>query len=126
MHTACPRCGGPLVREPRTSLQRLYLRRLDECRKCHRQVRTHRVPLGKASLFLFSRYTHCIQCGTPKVRRLPKRDQIDAVSKHPLSLLFALTAAPSVHCNACRLQYHDWRQPEPHPSVSPAAVELPE
>lgn len=113
MTTECPRCGGPLARESRSALERIFLRRIDACRRCGRRVRTLRVPLGNASQFLFSRYTHCIQCGTWKVRRLAGRDHIDGLSMHPLSLLFGLTRAPYVHCSACRLQYHDWRRPEP-------------
>jgi hypothetical protein len=44
-----------------------------------------------------------------RVRRIPARDRIDPMSAHPLSLLFALVGAPIYHCNACRHQYHDWR-----------------
>lgn len=113
MTKSCPRCGGPLERERRTLAERLYLKRVEECTRCHTRVRTWRVPMRDATLFLFSRFTHCIQCGTAKVRRLQARDRIDVVSRHPISLLFALTRAPFVHCNACRLQYHDWRRPEP-------------
>jgi hypothetical protein len=91
----------------------MYLRRIDECRVCHARYRTFRVPFSDASRFLFSRYSHCIQCGSKKVKRLAQRDRIDGLSKHPLSVLLGLTFAPLNHCNACRLQYHDWRRPEP-------------
>lgn len=64
-------------------------------------------------MFVGSRHTHCIQCGSMRVKRLPARDVIDATSMHPFSLLFHLTGAPIYHCNLCRLQYHDWREPEP-------------
>lgn len=48
-------------------------------------------------------------CGNTRVRRIPARDRIDAMSAHPLSILFGLMGAPIYHCNACRHQYHDWR-----------------
>lgn len=48
-------------------------------------------------------------CGNTRVRRIPVRDRIDAMSAHPLSMLFGLLGAPIYHCNACRHQYHDWR-----------------
>jgi hypothetical protein len=48
-------------------------------------------------------------CGNTRVRRLPARDRIDAMSAHPLSMLLGLFGAPIYHCNACRHQYHDWR-----------------
>lgn len=66
-----------------------------------------------AARFLLARHTHCIQCGTAKVRRLSRRDRIDRMSRHPLSLVFRLTGAPIVYCGGCRLQYRDWRMPEP-------------
>jgi hypothetical protein len=120
MPSSCPHCDGPLARERRRPVERLYLARIEACRRCGARVRTFRVPMANAVRFLASRHTHCIQCGTAKVRRLPARDHIDAMSKHPLSLLFQLTLAPIVHCGACRLQYHDWRLPEPLPAVKPA------
>ena len=63
--------------------------------------------------FVFSRHTHCIRCGTARVRRQVKRDRVDWVSKHPFRLLFRLTGAPCNKCDACRLQYYDWRSPVP-------------
>jgi hypothetical protein len=64
-------------------------------------------------IFCFSRHTHCIQCGSSLVSRLPRRDRIEAMSKHLLSTVFRLLGAPIVHCPACRLQYYDWRRPPP-------------
>jgi hypothetical protein len=53
------------------------------------------------------------------VRLLSERDHIDSRSAHPLSVLLGLTFAPFLHCNPCRLQYHDWRAV--HPSARPVA-----
>jgi hypothetical protein len=52
-------------------------------------------------------------CGTPRVRRLATRDRIDRMSINPLSVIAAALFAPIYHCNACRLQYHDWRPLSP-------------
>lgn len=120
MPSSCPRCDGPLSRERRRPFERVYLIKVEACRRCGARVRSYRVPMANAARFLFARYTRCIQCGTEKVRRLPARDRIDRMSKHPLSLLFQLTFAPIVHCGACRLQYHDWRKPEPVPAAKTA------
>ena len=57
-------------------------------------------------------------CGNRRVRRIPARDRIDAMSAHPLSILLGLLGAPIYHCNACRHQYHDWR---PLPAVTSSA-----
>jgi hypothetical protein len=67
--------------------------------------------------FLFSRYSHCIQCGSARVHRLTKRDRVDSMSHHPFSVLQHITGAPVNKCIACRLQYHDWRRPQPQPEV---------
>jgi hypothetical protein len=71
------------------------------------------VPFESVLHFALSRHTRCIQCGNLRVRRLPKRDRIDRVSAHPLSVLAGVLRAPFYHCNPCRLQYHDWRSPDP-------------
>jgi len=83
------------------------------CTKCgHALKRLH--PIVDANLsFVFSRYTRCIRCGTPRVQRLKKRDRIDSMSKNLTSQLLRLTGAPLNKCPACRLQYYDWRPPQP-------------
>jgi hypothetical protein len=83
------------------------------CGKCGCLLREWRVPFESAATFAFSRYTRCIDCGSYRVRRLPRRDQIDRMTNRPLSLMFALTFAPIYHCGPCRLQYHDWRPVSP-------------
>ena len=113
MSTPCPRCGKPLERVRRSLAGRLLFRRVLRCPACGFQVRSWRRPFEATRTFAFSRYTHCVQCGSPRVRKLPARDRIDRMSFHPLSVLLALTFAPIYHCNPCRLQYRDWRGIEP-------------
>jgi hypothetical protein len=101
------------MRRRRTLLQKTIYSDAFECRKCGLRRRVvHRV-LRVNARFLFSRYTHCIRCGTPRVHRTSKQDRIDSVSYHVVSLVQRLLGAPVNRCVACRLQYYDWRQPPP-------------
>lgn len=79
------------------------------CRSCGTRVHVWRIPFEATWAFVSTRQTSCIMCGNPRVKRIPARDRIDAMSVHPLSILFGLLGAPIYHCNACRHQYHDWR-----------------
>jgi uncharacterized Zn finger protein len=109
----CPKCGGDLTRRHRTLLQKIAYSDAFECRKCGaRQRVVHRFVRVNARFF-FSRYTHCIRCGTPRVHRTAKADRIDSVSNHVVSLMQRLMGAPVNRCIACRLQYYDWRPPPP-------------
>lgn len=113
MSIPCPRCGTGLERVPRSSAERLIYRKVLACSACGYRMHERRVPFHSLAVFVFSRYTHCIECRNPRVRLLPRRDGIDRMSAHPLSLLFSLTLAPIYHCSPCRLQYHDWRRVDP-------------
>ena len=115
----CPHCNGRLDRVHRNLLERLVCRRVMACARCRRRFREWRIPLDAEAVFLSSRYTCCIQCGNPQVRRLPKRDGIDRMSSHPLSLLMGLAMSPIYHCRLCRLQYRDWRQVTPEGPLAP-------
>lgn len=114
MLPACPNCtSGTLARVPRSLFERLLYRKVQQCSKCGFRVRERRVPFQAEIEFVTARHTRCIQCGNLRVRRLPKRDVIDRMSTHPISLMASLARAPIYHCNPCRLQYHDWRQVHP-------------
>jgi hypothetical protein len=89
------------------------------CPKCHHVERLWRVPFERAATFVLSRYSRCIQCGSYRVKRLAGRDRIDSLSTHPLSMLTGLLFAPFHHCNACRLQFHDWRAIHPAHRTEP-------
>jgi hypothetical protein len=90
-----------------------------ECPKCRHVERRWRVPFEREGTFVFSRYSRCIQCGSYRVKRLAGRDRIDTLSAHPLSVIAGLTLAPFHHCNACRLQFHDWRAIHPSSRTEP-------
>jgi hypothetical protein len=119
MSTACPACGTTLERVPRSLVGRLFLRKVMSCPKCRHVERVWRTPLERETTFVLSRYSRCIQCGSYRVRRLAGRDRIDGLSTHVLSVLVGLTFAPYYHCNACRLQYHDWRAIHPSYRTEP-------
>jgi uncharacterized protein with PIN domain len=111
--TQCPACGGELKRTHRKVFQRMLYSDAYVCRKCgYRTARFHPFIRVNAT-FVFSRYTHCIRCGTARVHRMAKRDRIDSMSRHVLSLVQHLAFAPVNKCTACRLQYYDWRPPKP-------------
>ena len=109
----CPDCGRHLERIHRNAVQKLVYSERFRCKKCGRRVSRLHGPLAATAEFVFSGHTRCIQCGTRRVHRLGKRDRIDWLSKHPLSWLFRLTGAPLNKCDACRLQYYDWRSVRP-------------
>lgn len=113
----CPNChNAALERVHRSFVERLLYRKVQQCGRCGYRQRERRVPFETDLAFALSNHTRCIQCGNPRVRRLPKRDGVDPMSSHPLSVLAGLARAPIYHCNPCRLQYHDWRP------VNPAVV----
>jgi hypothetical protein len=109
----CPNCGHHLMRMHRSAAQKIVYADAFRCSRCHFRTRRLRTALSVSLAFYFSRFTHCIRCGSSRIERLKKRDRIDSTSKHPTSLLLRLTGAPLKKCPACRLQYYDWRPPVP-------------
>jgi hypothetical protein len=101
------------MRTHRTRLQRLVYSDVFRCSKCGQRSRRVHTSLAATLTFFFSRHTHCIRCGTERVHRMQKRDRIDSVSKNLASRLLHLSGAPLNKCIGCRLQYYDWRTPEP-------------
>ena len=125
-----------MARVPRVGMHRLIYRRVLQCPSCGYRHASRRLPFEATTNFVLAPYTCCIQCGNLRVRRLPERDQIDAMSHHPISVLLGLLFAPIYHCNSCRLQYRDFRKTSPaarvlhgaapndytdHPSQTPQA-----
>ena len=110
------------MRMHRRPLEKLIYSDVFRCSKCTQRVKRQHPWLRLNLQFIFSRYTHCIRCGTPYVRRSAKRDRIDVPSKSALSLLQHLIGAPLNRCVACRIQYYDWRPllEQPYTPNSPA------
>jgi hypothetical protein len=97
------------MRKHRNVAQRILYSDVFRCAHCRTTTRWVRAGLSVTFTFCFSRFTHCIRCGSSRIERLEKRDRIDSLSHHPLSGFQRLTGAPLKKCPACRLQYYDWR-----------------
>jgi hypothetical protein len=102
--------------------ERVFFTRAFVCAKCGVRIRELRTLFEPTWRFVLSNSTSCIRCGSLRVRKLEYRDGIDAMSRHPFSLLFALLRAPIYHCSLCRLQYHDRRPLTPTAARVPMSV----
>ncbi len=102
-----------MARRRRSWFDKLLYSRVFRCSSCGRTKKTRRLFDRPGVRFVLATHTHCVRCGSVHVKRSRKRDHIDSVSRHPLSSLAALSGAPLVRCDACRLQYHDWRPIHP-------------
>ena len=92
------------MRTHRKRLEKLVYSEVFRCSKCGYQTRQPRPFIGKINIgFIFSRYTHCVRCGTLHITRVSKRDHVDSVSKHVFSRVQHVLAAPLNKCIACRL-----------------------
>ena len=124
----CSNCGRRLVRTRRTKFDRLMYRDAFECPHCRRRVKHLHTPevwsLAGTLTFILSPYTRCICCGSPNVRRVPYRDRVDKLSRHPYSVLKGLLRAPLNKCDRCRIQYYDARSIQPtRPIGTPNALD---
>jgi len=104
----CPNCGSYPRRVRRNMWARLVYRSLRICSDCGFRLRKLRWSLSPPR-FVFSTWSSCPRCGTRQVKPAIKRDRIDDISKHPLSLLLQIFGAPRLRCSFCRLEYHDIR-----------------
>jgi hypothetical protein len=76
-----------------------------ECPYCNTVWHWRRVP--------FQKYTLCPECGTTRLTKLSKYDRIDRKSGSILRRFLGLFGAPIYHCTFCRLQFRDYRHPDP-------------
>ena len=90
-------------------LQRIAYAEVTKCLACGERVSRVHPSVSSVLHFVFSRYTRCVQCGNYNVRRLATRDRVDAMSRSVFSWMFRLTGGQLHKCDACRLQYFDWR-----------------
>jgi hypothetical protein len=109
----CPKCDLRLLRVHRKLWEKLFYSNMYRCGGCERRSGEVHIGLLAQVRFIFSRYSHCIRCGSDAVQRLAKRDTVDGFSSHPLALAQVLLAAPVNRCSPCRLQFFDWRKPRP-------------
>lgn len=107
--TKCIYCGGHVKRVHRGYFERWFASDAYVCHRCKRRSHRYHHWWFSTYRFIFSRYSVCLRCGTYRVRRLAKRDRVDSLSKHPLSLIQQMFVAPRNKCPNCRLQFHDLR-----------------
>jgi hypothetical protein len=103
---ACIYCGGRVHRRKRAWWERVWRLEALVCEECGKRSTVLRPYLNLLSLKV-----HCPTCGEPRVEKLHRRDRIEALYWHPLSLLQGLAGASLYWCAHCRLQFYDFRKP---------------
>jgi len=101
----CIQCGGRLRRIHRTFQQRFSYLAIFECSDCHEISNTPR----RFKLHL-GEFCRCPRCGTFRVTKLKKRDQIDPMDGGLLHLLERMAGGSLYHCRYCRVQFYDRRE----------------
>lgn len=104
----CASCGGRLQRVHRDLRQRVFFMARFRCEDCAKEI-----SVPRPFTFLLGREGRCISCGTYRVVRLVKKDQVDRLSYHPYSIWHGMLGAKLSYCTFCRLQFHDGRNPLP-------------
>ena len=110
-----PRCRHPsdaMERVARTWLQRIIYAEVYICTSCNARMGLYRPSVSSTIInsyrFIFSRYSHCISCGSEAVER---NNRVYFLSKNPLGWIQGLVGAPVMECSPCGRQYFDWRAP---------------
>jgi hypothetical protein len=88
----------------RTFLERFSYMAIFECRDCHEisnSPRRFKLHLGE--------FCRCPRCGTFRLSKLKKRDNIDPMHGGFLHLLERMAGGKLYHCCYCRLQFYDRR-----------------
>jgi len=110
----CPHPSGCQVRVSRHWLQRLFYSEVYHCTACGARLGIHHRYLSVIFVnnfrFIFSRYSHCVSCGSGAVDR---GGRAYLLSKNPLGWIQLLAAAPLRECSPCGRQYFDWRPARP-------------
>jgi hypothetical protein len=120
----CRHPSAAAERVARTWLQRFIYSEIYLCVACGARLCVHH-PLISAVIvnnyrFLFSRYSHCLTCGSGAVGR---NDRIYFLSRNPLAWIQWLVGAPLMECSPCGRQYFDWRAARPRNSNVTATAE---
>ena len=105
---------GVCVFPPCKWFQRIIYSEVYFCTACGRRVGMHHRYLSVLVVnnfrFIFSRYSHCVSCGSGAIDR---GGRVYFLSKNPLGWIQLLAAAPLRECSPCGRQYFDWRNPRP-------------
>ena len=110
----CPHSSGCQARVTRKWFQRIVYSEVYLCTACGASLGIHRRYLSTLVVnnvrFIFSRYSHCVSCGSGAVER---GGRLYFPSKNPLAWIQLLVAAPLRECSPCGRQFFDWRSARP-------------
>jgi hypothetical protein len=110
----CPHPSSCQVRVSRHWLQRILYSEVYHCTACGGHLGIHHRYLSALFVnnfrFIFSRYSHCVSCGSSAIDR---GGRAHLLSKNPLGWIQLLAAAPLRECSPCGRQYFDWRPARP-------------
>ena len=108
----CPQCPDSMECLARSPVQRIVYSAAYVCPGCGYRLSLYHRILGTLFInnyrFIFSRYSHCITCGSGSVGR---SNYADFLAKHPLGWIQRLIGAPMLECSSCGGGYFDWRSP---------------
>ena len=108
----CPQCPDSMAYVARTPVQRIVYSAACVCPRCGYRLSLYHRFIGTLFIndyrFIFSRYSHCIRCGSGSVGR---SNYADFLAKHPLGWIQRLIGAPMMECSSCGGGYFDWRSP---------------
>ena len=110
----CPHASGCQVRVSRKWFQRIVYSEAYLCTTCGAFLGIHHRYLSFLLVnnfrFVFSRYSHCVSCGSSAIER---GGRLYFASKNPLAWIQLLAAAPLRECSPCGRQFFDWRPARP-------------
>jgi hypothetical protein len=109
----CPQCPDSMECVARSPGQRMVYSVAYVCPRCGYRLSLYHRIIGTLFInnyrFIFSRYSHCITCGSGSVAR---SNYADSLAKHPLGWIQRLIGAPMLECSSCGGGYFDWRSPQ--------------
>ena len=113
----CPHSSGCQERVSRKWFQRIVYSEVYLCTTCGASLGIHQRYISTLVVnnfrFIFSRYSHCVSCGSGAVDR---GGRLYFPSKNPLAWIQLLALAPLRECSPCGRQFLDWRPARPLPS----------
>ena len=101
----CPHCHKRLLHVRRRPFEKLLYSDVYACSGCKKRIGARRASF----IFLFSKHTRCIVCGSPQVARLAKPDRVNQFTTNRGGLVQRWVGAPVWRCSPCRVQFYDWR-----------------
>jgi hypothetical protein len=121
----CSHASDHQVRVSRKWFQRIAYSEVYFCTACGASLGIHHRYISTLIVnnfrFIFSRYSHCVSCGSGAVDR---GGRLYFPSINPLAWIQVLAAAPLRECSPCGRQFFDWRPARPLPSDTASASKM--